>query len=144
MSLGYNLMNSTKLSHKDLDAYIGRKLKFRRTMLGISQDKLGSYLGITFQQIQKYEKGTNRVSASMLCSISKMLKVDIGYFVEGFESSDALRDDNKATYDATAKMKESKEIANLLKSYDKISTPAVKKKIADLVKVIALENEEDS
>ena len=73
----------TKNINKDLDIYIGNRVKLRRTMLGISQDRLGTSLGITFQQIQKYEKGVNRISASTLYSIANILGVDFSYFIEG-------------------------------------------------------------
>ena len=67
------------VSCKSLDEYIGQRLKARRTMMGISQTKLGESLGVTFQQIQKYEKGVNRISASMLYNISVILGVDFSY-----------------------------------------------------------------
>ncbi|MDR1334260.1 MAG: helix-turn-helix domain-containing protein, partial [Holosporaceae bacterium] len=59
----------------DLDVYIGKRVKSRRSLLGISQEKLGSSLGITFQQIQKYEKGVNRISASSLYNIANALSI---------------------------------------------------------------------
>lgn len=130
-----------KVPHKDLDVYIGQKVKFRRSMLGVSQDKLGSCLGITFQQIQKYEKGTNRVSASMLYNIASILNVDIAYFVEGFDERKTLHDDNTPAYDVDfSKRKESKETADLLKSYYKIVDPTMRKKIFDIVKTFAAAN----
>jgi len=127
-----------KIPHKDLDVYIGKKIKFRRSTLGISQDKLGSYLGVTFQQIQKYEKGVNRVSVSMLYSIAKMLNVDLEYFVEGFDAGNILREDGHPIYDTGfSKKKESKETADLLRWYYKIVDPLIKKKILEIVKIFA-------
>ena len=73
-----------KKNNKNLDAFIGEKLKRRRLFLGMSQDKLASHLGITFQQIQKYEKGVNRISASMLYTMANILSVDLQYFVDGY------------------------------------------------------------
>ncbi len=69
----------------DVDGHVGRRIRERRRALGISQEKLGSALGISFQQIQKYEVGTNRVAAGRLWDIAKVLEVDVGYFFEGIE-----------------------------------------------------------
>ncbi len=69
----------------DVDAHVGRRVRERRKEIGISQGKLGSALGITFQQIQKYEIGLNRVAAGRLWDISKILEVDVGYFFEGIQ-----------------------------------------------------------
>jgi transcriptional regulator with XRE-family HTH domain len=68
------------------DKHVGGRVRMRRIMLGISQEKLGDALGITFQQVQKYEKGTNRISASRLQHISHVLQVPIPFFFEGLPS----------------------------------------------------------
>ncbi len=65
------------------DVHVGRRIRMRRMMIGMSQEKLGDALGITFQQIQKYEKGTNRVSASKLQQIAQFLQVPEAFFFEG-------------------------------------------------------------
>jgi transcriptional regulator with XRE-family HTH domain len=65
------------------DTHVGKRVRMRRMMLGISQTKLGDALGLTFQQVQKYEKGTNRVSASRLQRISDVLQVPVTFFFEG-------------------------------------------------------------
>ena len=67
------------------DAYIGKRLRLRRTMLKMSQDDLASVIGVTFQQIQKYESGVNRISASRLFLIAKVLSVDVSFFFDGLE-----------------------------------------------------------
>jgi transcriptional regulator with XRE-family HTH domain len=72
----------TKSPHPT-DKYVGSRAKMRRLMLGMSQGKLGDELGITFQQVQKYEKGTNRISASRLQAMSHILQVPVPYFFEG-------------------------------------------------------------
>ena len=69
----------------DVDDHVGRRLRARRTELGISQEKLADALGISFQQVQKYEIGSNRVSASRLWGVAKALEVDVGYFFEGIK-----------------------------------------------------------
>jgi len=72
-----------KLMKKNIDAHIGSRLRLRRLMLGMSQEVLGEYLSITFQQVQKYEKGNNRISASTLYYIARILDVPVDYFYEG-------------------------------------------------------------
>ena len=66
-----------------IDVHVGSRVRLRRMMTGMSQEKLGEHLGITFQQIQKYEKGTNRIGASRLQSISNVLQVPVSFFFEG-------------------------------------------------------------
>jgi len=66
-----------------IDAHVGRRVRECRKALGMSQTKLGNALGISFQQVQKYEIGTNRVAASRLWGIANILEVDVGYFFEG-------------------------------------------------------------
>src|SRR6185295_6697928 len=66
-----------------VDKYVGSRVRMRRIMLGMSQEKLGEALGLTFQQIQKYEKGTNRVGASRLQQISEILQVPVSFLFEG-------------------------------------------------------------
>lgn len=72
-----------------VDRHVGRRVCEKRLALGYNQSDLGRALGLTFQQIQKYEKGTNRVSASKLWDIARFFKVDIGYFFEGLTGSSA-------------------------------------------------------
>lgn len=69
-----------------VDAHVGARLRERRILLSISQEQLGKYVGLTFQQIQKYEKGLNRISCSKLFEFAKFLKVDIGYFFAGYDN----------------------------------------------------------
>ncbi len=69
----------------DIDSHIGSRLRLRRLMLGMSQEVLGEKLSLTFQQVQKYEKGTNRVSASRLYELSLLLDVPVQYFFEGLD-----------------------------------------------------------
>ena len=66
-----------------VDRYVGSRVRMRRIMLGMSQEKLGDALGLTFQQIQKYEKGTNRVGASRIQQISEILQVPVSFLFEG-------------------------------------------------------------
>ena len=80
-----NKKASCELDSGLLDVYIGKRLKLRRLMLKMSQDELASMIGVTFQQIQKYESGVNRISASRLFVLSKVLQIDISFFFDGLE-----------------------------------------------------------
>ena len=71
-----------------LDTYIGARLRLRRLLLGMSQENLADQLSITFQQVQKYEKGANRISSARLFEIAKSLSVPVNYFYEGLEQTD--------------------------------------------------------
>jgi transcriptional regulator with XRE-family HTH domain len=75
---------------RTLDAYIGARVRMRRLMLNMSQEALSGKLGVTFQQVQKYEKGLNRISASRLFELSQALGVPVGYFYDGLDEGDAL------------------------------------------------------
>jgi transcriptional regulator with XRE-family HTH domain len=71
-----------------VDLHVGKRLALRRTIAGLTQDKLAQAIGVTFQQIQKYERGANRVSASRLYGIARVLQVPVGYFFEDFEDDE--------------------------------------------------------
>ena len=121
----------------DIDVFIGQRLKMRRLALGLSQSKLGSYLGITFQQIQKYEKGTNRISAKTLYNLAILLGVDFSYFVEGFKygKSKSLHEDVGTPYEFNEENK--KETVDLLRAYYRIPQASVRKKFKELCKSIS-------
>src|SRR5713101_6435810 len=73
----------TKKAPNPIDKHVGSRVRMRRMMLGMSQEKLGDALALTFQQVQKYEKGTNRIGASRLSQISQILQVPVAFFFEG-------------------------------------------------------------
>ena len=77
-----------------IDVHVGRRLRLRRKEFGISQERLADGLGLTFQQVQKYERGANRVSASKLYEIARILRVSAGYFFEGLDDPASLGGDN--------------------------------------------------
>lgn len=118
----------------NIDSFIGRKVKQRRSELGISQGKLGEYLGVSFQQIQKYENGKNRISASSLVQISRILGVDFSYFVDGCDGAKALHDGSTSVYQS----RNNKELTLLVTHFLKIKDPALRKQILDLTKKISL------
>lgn len=72
-----------------IDVYVGRRVRLRRTLLGMSEEKLGEAIGLTFQQVQKYERGAKRITAERLYDLSKVLDVDVGYFFEEMGDDDA-------------------------------------------------------
>jgi ribosome-binding protein aMBF1 (putative translation factor) len=72
-----------------VDAHVGQKVRERRMELGVSQERLAQMLGVAFQQVQKYERGVNRISASRLFQISHALEVPVGYFFEGLSGGDS-------------------------------------------------------
>src|SRR3954469_12335344 len=75
--------SSVKKAPNHVDRHVGSRVRLRRMLLGLSQEKLGEALGLTFQQVQKYEKGTNRIGASRLQQIAQFLKFEIAYVFEG-------------------------------------------------------------
>lgn len=79
---------STKKSPNPVDVHVGSRVRLRRMLVGLSQEKLGDSMGLTFQQIQKYEKGANRIGASRLYKLSQVLDVPVGYFFEGLNSAE--------------------------------------------------------
>ncbi|MCX2695393.1 MULTISPECIES: helix-turn-helix domain-containing protein [Ochrobactrum] len=137
-------MIENKKKPNPIDVHVGSRIRLRRNMLGLSQEKLGESLGITFQQIQKYEKGTNRVGASRLQAISSVLTVPVSFFFEDAPGSNAstqpgFAEDNEATY--VVDFLSSNEGVQLTRAFTKIADPKVRRKIIDLVKSLAAESE---
>ena len=131
-------MPENKKKPNPIDIHVGTRIRLRRNMLGMSQEKLGEHLGITFQQIQKYEKGTNRVGASRLQAISNILEVPVAFFFEdapGGSSSDGLSEDGSATY--VVDFLSSTEGLQLNRAFVRISDPSVRRKIIDLVRALS-------
>ncbi len=126
-----------------IDIHVGSRVRLRRTMLGQSQEKLGNALGITFQQIQKYEKGANRIGASRLQQIANVLTVPVAFFFEdapsGTQSVTGMGEENSTTY--VVDFLSSSEGLQLNRAFVKISDPKVRRKIVDLVKSLGDEDE---
>ncbi len=123
-----------------IDVHVGGRIRLRRTMLGISQEKLGISLGITFQQIQKYEKGTNRVGASRLQNISTILQVPVSFFFENAPASEPLAAALPETNELMASIASSEGIA-LNTAFAKIRDPKVRHKLVELVKALAADSD---
>lgn len=136
-------MIENKKKPNPIDVHVGSRIRLRRNMLGMSQEKLGESLGITFQQIQKYEKGTNRVGASRLQAIASILSVPVSFFFEDAPGGDAGSAKGLAE-DATTFVVDflnSTEGIQLNRAFARISQPKVRRKIIDLVKALAEEDE---
>lgn len=130
-----------------IDVHVGSRVRLRRTLLGMSQEKLGEALGLTFQQIQKYERGVNRIGASRLFDLARVLDVPIGFFFDdmspelggnaatrsrapafGFaEGQDGFEDDTLHR----------RETLELVRAYYRITDPSVRKRVFDLIKTLS-------
>lgn len=117
-----------------IDVHVGSRIRLRRTLLGMSQEKLGDSLGITFQQVQKYEKGTNRVGASRLQNISSILNVPISFF---FEETTNLAGQGPDEISDISFFVSSSEGLALNRAFMSISDPAVRQSIVKLAKSVA-------
>jgi transcriptional regulator with XRE-family HTH domain len=115
------------------DGHVGRRIRMRRLLLHMSQEKLAGKLGVTFQQVQKYEKGTNRVSASRLQEVSQVLQVPVQFFFDGLpevKTTGKGRDDASDTF-------ASDFLATSAKAFAKIKNRALRRLIVQLTKEIA-------
>lgn len=138
-------MVENKKKPNPIDIHVGSRIRLRRTMLGMSQEKLGESLGITFQQIQKYEKGTNRVGASRLQNISSILNVPVSFFFEDVPgeggAGSGMSESPSSNY--VVDFLSSSEGLQLNRAFVKISDPKVRRKLVDLVKALAAEAESE-
>lgn len=128
-----------------IDVHVGSRVRLRRTLLGMSQEKLGEALGLTFQQVQKYERGVNRIGASRLFDLARVLDVPIGFFFDDMPDamggSNALRsriggfaEHQEGFEDDTLHKRETLE---LVRAYYRITEPSVRKRVFDLIKSLA-------
>lgn len=133
----------TRKSPNPIDIHVGNRVRLRRVLVGLSQEKLGEALELTFQQVQKYEKGTNRISASRLHRISQILEVPVQFFFEGVSELDHA--DGPGFSENTNQIHimdflNSAEGLQLNKAFAEIQNPAVRRKIVELVRALANEN----
>ena len=132
-----------KKAPNPIDKHVGGRVRMRRMMLAMSQEKLGDALGLTFQQIQKYEKGTNRIGASRLQQISEILQVPVSFFFEGAPTFGAQPDAAKAAPSPAfvSDFLATSEGLALTKAFTRIRRPKLRRRIVDLVEEIAGYNE---
>ena len=129
-----------KKAPNPIDKHVGSRVRMRRMMLSMSQEKLGDALGLTFQQVQKYEKGTNRIGASRLQQISNILQVPVAFFFEGAPDLGGARapgskDAPSPTY--VADFLATSDGLALTKAFMRIGDPKLRRRIVDLVEQIA-------
>ena len=117
-----------------IDVHVGSRVKQRRIVLGMSQDKLAKELGLTFQQVQKYERGTNRIGASRLHDMSRILTVPVAFFFEEMNNQAGFGEPGQEGYIANPLDK--RETLELVRAYYRIADPTVRKRIFDMVKAI--------
>ncbi|ORE92322.1 helix-turn-helix domain-containing protein [Aurantimonas sp. 22II-16-19i] len=132
-------MQESKKKPNPIDTHVGSRVRLRRTMLGMSQEKLGEALGITFQQVQKYEKGSNRIGASRLQNISDVLNVSVSYFFEDAPGSSASSGAGlqESGSDYVVDFLSTSEGLQLNRAFVKIADPKVRKRVIDLVRTLA-------
>jgi transcriptional regulator with XRE-family HTH domain len=130
-----------------IDVHVGSRVRLRRTLLGMSQEKLGEALGLTFQQIQKYERGVNRIGASRLFDLARVLDVPIGFFFDDMSpelggnaanrargSAFGFAEGQEGFEDDTLHRRETLE---LVRAYYRITDPSVRKRVFDLIKTLS-------
>ena len=128
-----------KSSPDPVDIHVGARVRLRRTLLGMSQEKLGKALGLTFQQVQKYERGANRIGSSRLYQLSRILDVPVSFFFDEMVSettrkAEGMAEGNKQVFEVDKLSR--RETLELVRAYYKITDPTVRKKIFEMVKAV--------
>ncbi len=123
-----------------VDVHVGGRMRLRRTLLGYSQEKLGKAVGLTFQQIQKYERGANRIGASRLYQFSKILDVPVAFFYDDMpaevdEAQPGLAEDDGTPFDQQQFTR--RETLKLVRAYYAIADPAIRHRIYELTRSVA-------
>ena len=133
---------------RPVDVHVGSRVRLRRTMLGMSQEKLGAAIELTFQQVQKYERGTNRIGASRLFQLGKVLDVPVSFFFDDMPPEVAqtggrrpfgFSDSEAAVYEADTLAK--RETLELVRAYYRIKNEKVRKRVFELAKALAKADE---
>ena len=130
-----------KKAPNPIDKHVGSRVRMRRMMLGMSQEKLGNALGLTFQQVQKYEKGTNRIGASRLQQIAQILQVQVAFFFEGAPTVGGSRVDGMSEAPSPAYVSDFLATSDglaLTKAFMRIADSKLRRRIVDLVEQIAI------
>ncbi|MCK5284725.1 MAG: helix-turn-helix transcriptional regulator [Alphaproteobacteria bacterium] len=132
----------TKGTPDSVDVHVGQRLRIRRSLLGLSQEKLAESIGLTFQQIQKYERGMNRISAGRLYQFSKILSIPISYFYDNIQNisskelTHGLSDSEQEEFNNEDIM-QSKETLDMIRMYYSIKDPEMRKDIFKFIKSMA-------
>ncbi len=118
-----------------VDVHVGHRARLRRTLLGMNQTALGEALGLTFQQVQKYEKGTNRISASRLWRLTQILDVPVSYFYDDMPADQAGPAPSGNDQDPDVLLK--RETLEFVRAYYRITNPNTRKRVYEVVKALA-------
>ena len=128
-----------KKAPNPIDKHVGSRVRMRRVLIGMSQEKLGEALGLTFHQVQKYEKGTNRIGASRLQQISTILGVSVSFFFEGAPGEESgkagLSDSGSSAY--VVDFLSTTEGLQLNKAFVRIKDPKIRRRVVDLVATLS-------
>lgn len=130
------------MTKQDVDAYVGKRLRLRRTMMGLSQEAVAKAVGITFQQVQKYEKGVNAMNARRLVEFARFMNVPVAYFFDGLDE-EAPAGKAAAGFAESAEAFEhgspvsDRESLEMMKAFKRIGEQGVRKRLSDLVRAIA-------
>ena len=122
-----------------IDVHVGGRVKMRRMLVGLSQEKLGEQLGLTFQQVQKYEKGANRIGASRLWDLARILEVRVHFFFDGLDSASAPAAGfaEQPQQDYFLEFVNSSEGIQLIKAFVEIEDAHVRRSVLNLVRSLA-------
>lgn len=127
-----------------IDVHVGSRIRLRRQLLGLSQEKLGESLGLTFQQVQKYERGANRVSASRLFDLSVVLGVPISFFFDDISPEISAAIDRRLKDENQAGSSGDSETNTLLEYYFKIDSPILRRRLREMIKSLGDSMNQDS
>ena len=122
-----------------IDVQVGNRVRIRRMLIGMSQERLGDLLGLTFQQVQKYEKGVNRIGAGRLFEVARILNVPVDFFYEGLATNPVPANETEAAAPQVMEFVASGEGLQLSLAFMKIKDAKVRKRVLDLVKSLAEE-----
>ena len=131
---------AAKQDSDPVDKHVGSRVRMRRKMLNMSQGKLADPLGVTFQQVQKYEKGSNRISASRLQEAARILRVPVPFFFEGAPGRVGSDEKSKAFPAYVSEFVSSSDGLRLIAAFTRIDNPAMRRRIVGLVRAIIGEN----
>ena len=138
------LYETTGRKPNPVDVHVGSRVRYRRMIIGMSQEKMGERMNLTFQKIQKYEKGTNRIGTSRLFQLSKILEVPVGYFFEDAFANAAPAQAMHGLHEPAQEgylldFLNSREGLDLNKAFARIQDPKVRRRVIDLVRALSEE-----